>query len=41
VGDHTLFTSERQGGPAGSVQALVDTNTGMEMLRHCRVKFIG
>jgi hypothetical protein len=27
-----LFTSERQGGPASSVQALIDNNTGMEML---------
>jgi len=32
AGDHTLFTSERQGGPASSVQALINTNTGMEML---------
>jgi hypothetical protein len=30
--DHTLFTSERLGGPANSVQALIDTNTGMEIL---------
>jgi hypothetical protein len=28
VGDCTLFTSERLGGPASSVQALVDTDTG-------------
>ena len=27
-----LFTSERQAGPAGSVQALININTGMEML---------
>ena len=27
-----LFTSGRQGHPASSVQALVETNTGMEML---------
>jgi hypothetical protein len=31
-GDHTLFTSERHGGPASSFQALIDTNTEMEML---------
>jgi hypothetical protein len=27
-----VFTSERHGGLASSVQALTDTNTGMEML---------
>jgi hypothetical protein len=27
-----LFTSERQGGPASSVQALINTNIRMEML---------
>jgi hypothetical protein len=32
VGDHTVFTFERHGGPASSVQALTDTNPGMEML---------
>jgi hypothetical protein len=32
VGDHMLFTSERLGGPASFVQALINTNTGMEML---------
>ena len=31
-GYHSLFTSERHGGPASSFRALVDTNTGMEML---------
>ena len=31
-GYHTLFTSERHGGPASSVRTLVDTDTGMEML---------
>ena len=30
--DHMLFTSERRGGPVSSVQALIDTNTRMEML---------
>ena len=30
--DHTLFTSERLGGPASSVQfRRINTNTGMEM----------
>ena len=28
-----LLTSERQEGPASSVQALINTNTGMEMLQ--------
>jgi len=32
VGDYRLFTSKRHGGVARSVQAFVDTNTGMEML---------
>jgi hypothetical protein len=32
VGDHMLFTSERQAGPASSVQALINTNTGMEIV---------
>jgi hypothetical protein len=32
VGNHTVFTLERHGGPASSVQSLTDTNTGMEML---------
>jgi hypothetical protein len=27
-----LFTSERQAGPESSVQALININTGMEML---------
>jgi len=30
--DHMLFTSERQAGPTSSVQTLVNTNNGMEML---------
>jgi hypothetical protein len=30
--DHTLFTFGRHAGPASSVQVLIDTNTGMEML---------
>jgi hypothetical protein len=36
-----LLTSERQAGPAGSVQALININTGVEMLRDCREKFTG
>jgi hypothetical protein len=30
--NHTLLTSERQGGPASSFQALINNNIGMEML---------
>jgi hypothetical protein len=32
IGDRMLFTSERLGGPARSVQSLIDTNTRMEIL---------
>jgi hypothetical protein len=33
-----MFTSERLGGPASSVQALINTNTGMEMLKRLQRK---
>ena len=35
-----LFTSERLGGPASSIQALIYTNTGMEMLQVAENKLL-
>jgi hypothetical protein len=41
VGDRTVFTFERHGGPASSDQALIDTNTGMEMLEIAEKHLLG
>jgi hypothetical protein len=41
VADCTLFTSERLGGPASSVLALVDTDIGMEMVEVAGERLLG
>ena len=40
-GYRTVCTSERHGGPAGSVRALVGSDNGMEMLEIAEKPFIG
>ena len=41
LGDCALFTSERLGVPASSVQTLIDTNTGLEMLEVAEKNLLG
>ena len=41
MADRTLFTSERLGGPASSVRALVDTDIAMEMVEGAGERLVG
>ena len=41
MADRTLFTSERLGGPASSVRALVDTDIGVEMVEGAGEHLLG